>query len=224
MPLNLRKRSAVPRNVPNKRSRVDKGSASQPIHVDASQSRIRTSPRKALAIAASQATEANPFESQLRDMISEDAIAVPTEGSGAATEAETVEIPDNNNDNNDDDEPHGFECRMAYKFDGNDWGRLKPFCKPLRTLKNKKSWVCSYGYRVALRSDMSRHFWVCKLCHTINSTRDKHIHKATHSTSGALKHLRPDRPGHRRDATGELTSVQPCKGQTSLKFAAGTGL
>jgi hypothetical protein len=225
MPSIPKKRSAAHRNAPNKRSQLGKGSASQPINVDASQLRIRTSPRKALTIAASQATDTHPFESQLRDMIPEGAIALPTEGSGAATEAETIEIPgdDDDDDDNDDSELQGFDSQFADNFDSIDWGRLKQYCKPVRTLKNKKSWVYDYGYRVALRSDMSRIFWVCKICHVAKSTRANPIVETTSSTSGALRHLRKDLPGHRRNANGFIRVV-PDQGQQSIKFAAGTGL
>ncbi|KAH5617427.1 hypothetical protein HBI23_257220 [Parastagonospora nodorum] len=80
MPPVPRKRVPAARDTPNKRSRLDegKGRASQPgSDTDASQSRLRMSPRRALAFTASQATDEGPLESQLRDMIPEDTIVVP---------------------------------------------------------------------------------------------------------------------------------------------------
>jgi hypothetical protein len=50
---------------------------------------LRQSPRKAIALAASQATENCLFESQIRDLLPEEAVAAPMEGSNAATEANT---------------------------------------------------------------------------------------------------------------------------------------
>ena len=71
---------------------------SQPILMEDSQPElpIRTSPRKALAAAASQATEDAPFESQLRNAIPEATIQPPAEGSRAATEATSEAIKSGN--------------------------------------------------------------------------------------------------------------------------------
>ncbi|KAF1942705.1 hypothetical protein EJ02DRAFT_329822, partial [Clathrospora elynae] len=56
------KRGAEPPKAAPKCARTAKGSASQPIAIEASQPilPVRTSPRKALAIAASQATDERP--------------------------------------------------------------------------------------------------------------------------------------------------------------------
>ena len=55
---------------------------------------VRTSPRKALKVAASQATDEAPFESRLRNLLPDNAINPLTKGSRAATEALT-EASDN---------------------------------------------------------------------------------------------------------------------------------
>jgi hypothetical protein len=138
MPPNHQKRVAASNNAPNKRPRAGRGTTSQPINVDASQSilHVRTLPRRALTIAASQAIEERPFQSQLRDLIPEDTIVTPEDGSGAATDANTVGIPTNNDD---DDVLTSIDARMADNFDSISWGRLPGYRKPLRVLKHKKS-------------------------------------------------------------------------------------
>jgi hypothetical protein len=220
MPPNARKRVAASNNASNKRPRTVRGTASQPINVDASQSvsHVRTSPRRALAVAASQTTETRPFESQLRDLIPEDTIVAPTDGSGAATDADTVDTPANNDD---DDVPAVMDSHMADNFDGISWDRLPQYGKPLRVLKHKKSWVYEYGYRVTLLSDPNRTFWVCRVCHMNNWAFNRVIHETTLSTSSAIKHMSINRAGHQRNAKGEPARIS---GQTSLKFAVNSGL
>jgi len=83
MPPKAFKRAADRAAASNKRVKVNDNSQSQ------SELPVRTSPRKALKVAASQATEKAPFESQLRDLLPDNAIDPPTEGSRAATEAST---------------------------------------------------------------------------------------------------------------------------------------
>lgn len=92
LPKRASKRSAAPAaSVTPKRHR---GTASQPVELlnesqPQSQLSLRLSPRKALSTAATQATEAAPFESQLRDAVLEAAILPLVEGSKAATVATT---------------------------------------------------------------------------------------------------------------------------------------
>ncbi|KAG9376598.1 hypothetical protein A1F94_013145 [Pyrenophora tritici-repentis] len=156
---------------------------------------IRTSPRKALAAAASQATEDAPFESQLRDAIPEATIQPPAEGSRAATEATSEAI-----EGGDDT---GFDDEFTDNFDGIDWKRLPRFTKPLRTLKRNKSWVYQYGYRVA-------------------SLREPH--QVTKSTSNAINHLAQKLLGHGYDRKGKLDSITLPRGQTTLKMMTEGGV
>ncbi|KAG9375693.1 hypothetical protein A1F94_013749 [Pyrenophora tritici-repentis] len=158
---------------------------------------IRTSPRKALAAAASQATEDAPFESQLRDAIPEATIQPPAEGSRAATEATSEAI-----EGGDDT---GFDDEFTDNFDGIDWKRLPRFTKPLRTLKRNKSWVYQYGYRVA-----SLH-----LCA---------YPEVTKSTSNAINHLAQKLLGHGYDRKGKLDSITLPRGQTTLKMMTEGGV
>jgi len=96
------------RKAPAKRAKTSgRGTASQPVELEESQQLPpRLSPRKALAIASSQATEERLFESQLRDMVPEDA---PIEPSKAATEASTEES---------DRAFEHFDARFADNFKG----------------------------------------------------------------------------------------------------------
>ncbi|KAK1914207.1 hypothetical protein P3342_007453 [Pyrenophora teres f. teres] len=131
-----------------------KGTESQPVVVEDTQP---SSPRQALAIAS----QADDFESQLRDLRPEVEIAAPVEALEAATVASTAP------DEEDDD---GFDTRFADNFDGIDWSRLKGFIRPPRTYAQRKSWVYDYGYRVALLSNPERIFFVCRECHQNKSS------------------------------------------------------
>lgn len=209
---------------PQKRAKTAKGSASQPISVDDSQPilvddlqpelPIRTSPRKALVAAASQATEDAPFESQLRDAIPEDSIQPPAEGSRAATEATSEAI--------ESEDDGSFDEEFADNFDGIDWKRLPRFMKPLRTLKRNKSWVYQYGYRVASLREPNRTYFVCKYCHQrkIFCT----YLEVTKSTSNAINHLAQKLPGHGYDRRGKLDPAALPQGQTTLKMMAASGV
>ncbi|KAI1519526.1 Dimer-Tnp-hAT domain containing protein [Pyrenophora tritici-repentis] len=175
---------------------------------------IRTSPRKALAAAASQATEDAPFESQLRDAIPEATIQPPAEGSRAATEATSEAI-----EGGDDT---GFDDEFTDNFDGIDWKRLPRFTKPLRTLKRNKSWVYQYGYRVASLREPHRTFFVCKYCH--HRKIFCAYPEVTKSTSNAINHLAQKLLGHGYDRKGKLDSITLPRGQTTLKMMTEGGV
>lgn len=177
----------------NKRLKLS-GIASQPIDIDASQSQ-RLSPRKAI-VAATQATEAtapSTFKSRLRDTQADpqaaDAHVAPTEGSKAATVA-TAE------DNNTVEE--GFDAPFEDDFEGIDFLRLPKYMKPLATQKQKKSWVYQHGYRVALRNDPSRIFFVCRYCHQrkVIDAGGGGLYETTTSTSTSARHLEQKKRGH----------------------------
>jgi hypothetical protein len=131
---------------------VDESQPSQPSQLPRSQSLLsfRPSPRKALA--ASQATEApnlpTPpvFEALLRQARDEADIVAPIANSEVATAA-TEEIAG---------DADAFEERFADNFSGIDWQRLRGYCKPVATKKQRKSWIYRYGYRVTSLSDSSR--------------------------------------------------------------------
>lgn len=194
-----------------------RGTASQPVIVeDAAPPAIplRPSPRKALAVAASQATEDTPFESQLLQAIPENEIQPPAEGSKAATEATSEAAESGEGGEMDDD--------LADDFNGIDWARLPRYTKPLRTLKRKKSWIWQYGYRVALLRDPKRTFFVCKYCHQRKLLRS--YPDVTKSTSNAIGHLSMKLPGHNFDRKGNVSKPQLGPGQTTLAVMIEAGL
>jgi hypothetical protein len=102
---------------PNKRAKVAaRGTKSQPFNIDKShQLPQRLSPRKALAIAASQATKPPTFKSQFRESQPKAAIVAPAEGSSAATVAITEEDEDSSEDCN-----KGLNKRFADNFNSID--------------------------------------------------------------------------------------------------------
>jgi hypothetical protein len=191
---------------PNKRARVAaRSTASQPIDIDKSQQLPhRLSPRKALAIAASRATEPPTFESQLRESQLEAAIIAPTEGSSAAA----VTIPEDDEDGNENGNK-GLDERFADNFDDIDWSRLPLYCKPVATQKQRKSWVYRYGYRVALIKDPDRLFFVCRYCHQHKwiDAGQGGIYETTLSTSTSARHLEQLRRGHSLAAPGKAHSA-----------------
>ncbi|CAN9318917.1 unnamed protein product [Alternaria alternata] len=138
------KRSAGLAEQPAKRVRVTRGTGTntQPLEladtqpsssiISAPKLPQRQSPRKALADAASQATEQHPFESQLLlNAVPNEAIVPHTEGSNAATVASAAD------DNREVDS--SFNERFLDNFNGINWCRLSRFCKPLRSQKRQKS-------------------------------------------------------------------------------------
>jgi hypothetical protein len=125
MPPKASKRAVNRPAASNKRVKVNYNSQSQP------ELPVRTSPRKALEILASQATDKAPFESQLLILLSDNAIDLPTEGSRAATEASTK--PSDNYDGGE------LDSRFEDSHNGLDWAHIPRFMKPLRTLKGRKS-------------------------------------------------------------------------------------
>ena len=183
-----------------------KGTESQPVVVEDTQ---LSSPRQALATAS----QANDFESQLRDSRPEFTIAAPVEASEAATVASTAP---------NEEEEDGFDTRFADNFDGIDWSRLKGFIRPPRTYAQRKSWVYNYGYRVALLSNPERVFFVCRECHQ-NKKLDATgcgLLEATSATSSAAAHLMKK---HRIAPTGKLPVKLPV-GQKSLTMLTGAGV
>lgn len=226
------KRAAGGVERPAKRVRVLRGSgtASQPLELLESQAQppmgppegieppiSRSSPRRVLVAAASQATDERPFESLLRDSMPELAVVAPAEdGSRAATVATA--------DREDSDEEL-LDQRFMDTFDGIDWARLPRFCKPPRTLKGKKSWVFEHGYRVALLAEIDRTFWICRYCHQrkILDTQGRGCLEVTLSTSSVITHLRMNKPGHRISQRGKVQSVLK-GGQRTVYEAAKAGV
>jgi hypothetical protein len=195
--------SADGRPSSNKRVRVNRDSP-----IPSSDRFIRTSPRKALEIAASQATHEAPFESQLLSLLPDTTIDLPPEGSRAATEANTGDL----------------DSRFTDKYDGLDWAYIPQYMKPLRTLKGKKSWVFEHGYRVALISDPKKTFWICRYCYKSRKLEGKQALEVTLSTTTVITHMAQNRDGHRLNRQGQLASITLPRGQTSLRFLNDRGV
>jgi hypothetical protein len=203
----VKKRSAGHDNAnarPTKQRRISsKGTKSQPVVVDDTQ---LSSPREALAIAS----QADDFESQLRDSRLEAEVVASVEASEAATVASTVP-----NEGVED----GFDERFADNFDGINWTRLKGFIMPPRTQTHRKSWVYKHGYRVAAQRNPERLFWVCHACHRIGKLEGAVLDTTT-ATSSAQSHLLKK---HRIDATGKV-AIKLAAGQKTLSMLAGSGV
>jgi hypothetical protein len=196
-----------------KRQKLNKFSELQPITIDASQPSLPiiidvdtqretppTSPRRAM-IAASQGID---FETQVHDSIPEDEIFAPVEASEVATAAsEAVD--------KDAEEPD-FDPRMVDNFEGIDWGLLPRYMKPLRTQKQKKSWVYDHGYRLTLRRKTNRIVFLCRICHKRKAAGVR-FSDATDATSTAVRHLKKD---HGITKDGKLPLPQLLHDQKSL--------
>ncbi|RYN15529.1 hypothetical protein AA0113_g12768 [Alternaria arborescens] len=209
MPPKAFKRAADRAAASNKRVKVN-NSQSQ------SELPVRTSPRKALEVAASQATEEAPFESQLRDLLPDNAIDPPTEGSRAATEAST--------EASDSYDGAELDSRFEDRHDGLDWAHIPRFMKPLRTLKGRKSWVFEHGYRIALIADPQRTFWICRHCYKHQRFEGKQALEVTLSTTAAITHMAQNRVGHRLNRQGQLAKAALPRGQTSLRLLSDSGV
>jgi hypothetical protein len=191
--------------------RLNKGSSLQSVIIpDNHKDTLPLSPRQALFL-GSQAAD---FESQLRDSVPEDAIVMPTEASEAATIATTeAEVSDNTEE---------LDSHIADNFEGIDWSCLTRYAKPLRTSNHQKSWVYQYGYRVCLRKDMERIYWICHKCHRCKmlDVTGQGALETTAATSSATKHLLVT---HRISRDGVVPRVYP-KGQRSLAVIARSGV
>ena len=189
---------------PHKQRRLTtQGTESQPIAIDDTQP---SSPREALAIAS----QADDFESQLRDSRPEDEVVAPVEASEAATVASTAL---------EEEDEDGFDGRFADNFDGVDWKLLKGFIQLPRTQTQRKSWVYRYGYRVALQRNPIRIFWACHICQR-NKRLNHAVLETTTATSSVQSHLRRR---HQIDSSGHMTTRLPA-GQRTLSMLAGSGV
>jgi hypothetical protein len=62
--------------------------------------------------------------------------------------------------NSDEPAAVGFDEHLEDGFEGLDWARLPQYMKPMASQRQKKSWIYRYGYRVALRKDPSRLYFI----------------------------------------------------------------
>lgn len=115
-----------------------------------------------------------------------------------------------------------FEERFLDNFDGIIWSRLPEYTKPMRTQKHKKSTLYELGYRVALRADPSRIFFVCRHCH-LHRAPGQGICETTSSTSAAWAHVEQKRLGHGHRRPGKQTAHVDAK-QLTLASLMGSGV
>lgn len=80
---------------------------------------------------------------------------------------------------------------------------------PLATQRSKRSWVYRHGYRVALKRDPSRLFFVCRYCHQHKVIDAGHggIYETTRSTSTTQRHCEEKRRGHGHQAPGKPEAI-----------------
>ncbi|KAI2487147.1 hypothetical protein Ptr902_01280 [Pyrenophora tritici-repentis] len=151
MPAKRTRVNALEIATTSKRPRVaarHRGTASQPVLVNTqpfspSPPPPPLSPRQAL-VAAPQAPN---FEATLRESRAEETIIPPPEGSEHATVAASGAASEAVDE--------GFVW-VEDKYDGFNWSRYPKHCKPPTSLSNRASWVYSYGYRIALRSNVAK--------------------------------------------------------------------
>jgi hypothetical protein len=182
MPQKRRAKDAVTAST-TKRPKPTPGSTySQAIPIESPQSSPRPSPRKAVV----EASQVLSFEAQLRESQIEEYINPPTEGSEEAT----IATSESNNTALDEE--------LEDNFNGIDWDRLPRFMKPIASQRHKKSWVYNYGWRVALRSNPQRIYFVCRYCyeHKLIDLGVTKVYETTNSTSSAHRHLGEKRRGH----------------------------
>lgn len=104
---------------------------------------------------------------------------------------------------------------VADIFDGIDWAQLSGFQEPAAPHLRKKSWIFRYGYRVVLKSESQRTFFICKYCHQrrVIDTGGPGQYEVTGASTSAIVHLSTSTPGHGHTET-----------EKSALPAAGSGL
>jgi hypothetical protein len=200
----------------NKRA---KGTASQPIHVDSQlPSPLPLPPPTNAFQALVSASQAPTFEARLRESRVEDSIVATPEASEHATAAAS-EAPEAL-EAEDDVDIEAFDAHLMDNHDGLDWSRLKKFQLPVTTYKYKKSWVYHHGYRVALRSNPRRIYWVCHYCYHHKFTDiGRGIYYTTGAISATLRHLAENKIGHNIVAPGKTAISTPAAGVYSALLA-----
>jgi hypothetical protein len=84
-----------------------------------------------------------------------------------------------------------FDSSMVDNYDRIDWSRLPRFIKPVRTPKTRKSWVYDHGYRLTLRGNTNKIYWLCHICHRRKAV-GVGFAETTEATSTAVRHLNRD--------------------------------
>jgi hypothetical protein len=153
----------------------------------------------------------------LRDARAETELAQPIDGSSAATIAAA------------EDEAAAeeyFDARFADNFDGIDWTRLLAFIAPVKTQKQKKSWIYCYGYRVALWRAYTKIWFVCKYCyeHKVIDARSSGLFDVSSATTAASTYLQQNLRGHGYYKEGKKPLTTLKGGQRSLAQMLASGV
>lgn len=161
-------------------------------------------------------SESQTFEEELRLVASQRVVDALSESVDAAPPSNEPPHPESDAE---------FDEQLADNFDGIDWKRLQSYMKPLRTQKHKKSWIYKHGYRVCLRSNPERIFFICRHCHQqkVIDAGGQGKYEVTLSTSTAAAHLQSNRRGHNYTPSGQQRPHLP-RGQRTLKGLTVNGI
>ncbi|KAF2188732.1 hypothetical protein K469DRAFT_737472 [Zopfia rhizophila CBS 207.26] len=131
-------------------------------------------------------SESQTFEQELRDVASQRVADAPSESINAAPPSNAPLHPESDTE---------FDVQFADNFDGIDWQRLQ-------------DWIYRHGYRVCLRSNPERIYFICRYCHQhkIIDAGGQGKYEVTLSTSTAAAHLQSNRRGHNYTLSGQQKS------------------
>lgn len=91
-------------------------------------------------------------------------------------------------------------------YEGIDWSRLPESQKPFKSLRRINSFIWQHGYRIqeriASKTGEKKVYWECKYCHDHRISKGRF--ESTQSTSGAVRHLAIDKPGHCLSEAGPI--------------------
>jgi len=91
-------------------------------------------------------------------------------------------------------------------YEGIDWSRLPEFQKPFKDLRRVNSFIWQHGYRIqertASKTGEKKVYWECKYCHQHRIPKGRF--ESRKSTSGAVRHLAINKPGHRLSEAGPI--------------------
>jgi hypothetical protein len=109
----------------------------------------------------------------------------------ATTDSQPATVAMANGENKDDKNTVAEDSALSDNFDGIDWSRLPKYMKPLTTSKFKKSWVYKHSYRIALRSNPEKLFFISHVCFKSKQINNdgSGVCNTTFSTSAAARHL-----------------------------------
>jgi hypothetical protein len=208
---------SAPRTKRAKKISRPRGTASQPVLVDTQPSLSLSpslspppSPRQALMISS----QAPNFEATIRESRPEAEIVAPTEGSEQATVAASAA-------GNTVADEASFRW-VEDNYEGFNWSRYPKHCVPATTLSPRASWIYAHGYRIALRSNISKITWICYYCYKHKFTlTGRGVHDTSQSLSAPARHLGEEKKGYNLLPPSKRT-MAPRK-ETTLDRVMGKG-